>query len=369
MNRTTQQIPSNPALDFANAILEETNGALELIEILHDIAQGNDEDATAHDRITATRVLMDRGLGKCPRQISHNVEPNPDPDDNDVEPAPYSIRGALREAPALRESPPATPTDGPQSPRRVTQIDDSLNQSLGPAPGAHIPTTKDVEPAPYSIRGAIRESPEHENADSPDSFDTSSIQYVIQQHILTITNNGQTLRDTLKEIARAKDDPRFKPIHRTRAARILLDRILGANPTLIQNGVCPECRQRWTTHPDSHAHPERGHVANPVLLDDDEIEAAKPETWDKVIAELKRLEDEGARTPGPPGPEIDYSAYMPPDDFDLTPYLEQAEAFKAKVALRIERQKNWPKIEERRRKKLAQIYPSHSDDQNDSPDT
>ena len=245
-----------------------------------------------------------------------------------------------------------------QSPRRAP---DRRFPESRPRSQAHIPTTNAV--------GALRESPEHENADSPDSFDTSSIQYVIQQHILTITNNGQTLRDTLKEIARAKDDPRFKPIHRTRAARILLDRILGSNPTLIQNGVCPECRQRWTTHPDSHAHPERGPVANPVLLDDDEIEAAKPETWDKVIAELKRLEDEGARTPGPPGPEIDYSAYMPPDDFDLTPYLEQAEAFKAKVALRIERQKNWPKIEERRRKKLAQIYPSHSDDQNDSPDT
>ena len=363
MTTTTQQIPSNPALDFANAILEETNGALELIEILHDIAQGNDEDATAHDRITATRVLMDRGLGKCPRQISHNVEPNPDPDDNDVEPAPYSIRGALRESPS------AISHNEPQSPRRVTQIDDSLNQSLGPAPGAHIPTTKDVEPAPYSIRGALRESPEHENADSPDPFDTSSIQYVIQQHILDITNNGQTLRDTLKEIARAKDDPRFKPIHRTRAARILLDRILGTDPGLVRNGICPECRQRWTTHPDSHAHPERGPVANAVPMDDDEIEAAKPETWDKVIAELKRLEDEGARTPGPPGPEIDYSAYMPPDDFDLTPYLHEAEAFKAKVALRIERQKNWPEIEERRRKKLAQIYPSHSEGDDGSPDT
>ena len=369
MTTTTQQIPSNPALDFAQSILEETNNALELIEILSDIAEGNDENATTNDRIAATNVLTDRGLGKCPRQITPSVEPNPDPDDNDVEPAPYSIRGALREAPALRESPPATPTDGPQSPRLVTQIDDTLHQSLGPAPSAHIPTTKDVEPAPYSIRGAIRESPEHENADTSAPFDPYSIHFIIQQHILAITNNGQTLRDTLLEIARAKDDPKVRPYHRRRAATLLMDRVLGTAPTLIQNGVCPECRQRWTTHPDSHAHPERGHVANPVLLDDDEIEAAKPETWDKVIAELKRLEDEGARTPGPPGPEIDYSAYMPPDDFDLTPYLEEAEAFKAKVALRIERQKNWPEIEERRRKKLAQIYPSHLDNQNDPPDT
>ena len=327
MTTATQQIPSNPALDFAQSILDVTNNGLELIEILRDIAQDTDEVATTNDRIAATNILNDRAFGKSPKQITPSAGPNPDP---------------TPETDANYVEPPAKP----ESPRLVTRIDESLNRSLGPAPSAsqHTPQT-------------------------PDSFDPNSIHFTIQQHILTITNNGQTLRDTLLEIARAKDDPKVRPYHRRRAATLLMDRVLGTDPALIRNGVCPDCRQSWTTHPDSSDHPERGPVANPVLLDDDEIEAAKPETWDKVIAELKRLEDEGERTPGPPGPEIDYSAYMPPDDFDLTPYLEEAEAFKAKVALRIERQKNWPKIEERRRKKLAQIYPSHSDDQNDTPDT
>ena len=327
MTTATQQIPSNPALDFAQSILDVTNNGLELIEILRDIAQDTDEVATTNDRIAATNILNDRAFGKSPKQITPSAGPNPDP---------------TPETDANYVEPPAKP----ESPRLVTRIDESLNRSLGPAPSAsqHTPQT-------------------------PDSFDPNSIHFTIQQHILAITNNGQTLRDTLLEIARAKDDPKVRPYHRRRAATLLMDRVLGTDPALIRNGVCPDCRQRWTTHPDSSDHPERGPVANPVLLDDDEIEAAKPETWDKVIAELKRLEDEGERTPGPPGPEIDYSAYMPPDDFDLTPYLEEAEAFKAKVALRIERQKNWPKIEERRRKKLAQIYPSHSDDQNDTPDT
>ena len=364
MTTATQQIPSNPALEFAQSILDVTNNGLELIEILRDIAQDTDEVATTNDRIAATNILNDRAFGKSPKQITPSAGPNPDPtpetDANDVEPAPYSIRGAIR------ESPPAKP----ESPRLVTRIDESLNRSLGPAPSAsqHTPQT-------------------------PDSFDPNSIHFTIQQHILAITNNGQMLRDILLEIARAcpepvegaEDDPeaspehepalskskgrRITPYHRRRAVILLLDRALGTDPNALRSGLCPECRRRWTTHPDSHAHPERGHVANPVLLDDDEIEAAKPETWDKVIAELKRLEEAGERTPGPPGPEIDYSAYMPPDDFDLTPYLEEAEAFKAKVALRIERQKNWPEIEERRRKKLAQIYPSHLDNQNDPPDT
>ena len=351
MTTATQQIPSNPALEFAQSILDVTNNGLELIEILRDIAQDTDEVATTNDRIAATNILNDRAFGKSPKQITPSAGPNPDP---------------TPETDANYVEPPATP----ESPRLVTRIDESLNRSLGPAPSAsqHTPQT-------------------------PEPFDPNSIHFTIQQHILAITNNGQMLRDILLEIARAcpepvegaEDDPeaspehepalskskgrRITPYHRRRAVILLLDRALGTDPNAVWNTGCPDCRQRWTTHPDSTDHPERGPVANPVLLDDDEIEAAKPETWDKVIAELKRLEDEGERTPGPPGPEIDYSAYMPPDDFDLTPYLEQAEAFKAKVALRVERQKNWPEIEERRRKKLAQIYPSHSDDQNDTPDT
>ena len=351
MTTATQQIPSNPALEFAQSILDVTNNGLELIEILRDIAQDTDEVATTNDRIAATNILNDRAFGKSPKQITPSAGPNPDP---------------TPETDANYVEPPAKP----ESPRLVTRIDESLNRSLGPAPSAsqHTPQT-------------------------PEPFDPNSIHFTIQQHILAITNNGQMLRDILLEIARAcpepvegaEDDPeaspehepalskskgrRITPYHRRRAVILLLDRALGSDPNAVWNTVCPDCRQSWTTHTSSPDHPERGPVANPVLLDDDEIEAAKPETWDKVIAELKRLEDEGERTPGPPGPEIDYSAYMPPDDFDLTPYLEEAEAFKAKVALRIERQKNWPKIEERRRKKLAQIYPSHSDDQNDTPDT
>ena len=66
MNAATQHISPNPALDFTQGILEETNGGLELIEILHDIAQGIDEDATTNDRIAAANILADRGFGKSP---------------------------------------------------------------------------------------------------------------------------------------------------------------------------------------------------------------------------------------------------------------------------------------------------------------
>ena len=135
MTTATQQLPSNPALDFANLVLTETNNAIELIDILHDIAQGIDEDATTHDRITASNILLDRGLGKCPKQMrTPSTEPVLSP-----------VEGSER-VPESAESDnhsSDTPSDGgepalsaAERSRRVTQIDESLNQSIGPAPSA-----------------------------------------------------------------------------------------------------------------------------------------------------------------------------------------------------------------------------------------
>ena len=87
-----------------------------------------------------------------------------------------------------------------------------------------------------------------------------------------------------------------------------------------------------------------------------------PEALAEARAEIQRMKDEGILTPDPNARKIDISMYLPPEDFDLTPYAkEEAAKFWANVELQLERQKQWPKIEERRRKKLAQIYPSHSD--------
>ena len=93
-----------------------------------------------------------------------------------------------------------------------------------------------------------------------------------------------------------------------------------------------------------------------------------PEALAEVRAEIQRMKDEGILTPDPNAPKIDISMYRMPKDFDATPYAKEAAAkFWADVELRLERQKQWPAIEERRRKKLAQIYPSHSE--NEPPDT
>ena len=142
MTTATQHISPNPALDFANGILEETNGALELIEILRDIADGVDEKATTNDRIAANIVLADRGLGKCPKQVSPSPGPSPDPDSS-----------------ASSESPSVVPHNEPESPRIVTQIDNSLHdQSIGPAPSSQRPPIIPARSLPSSLPTRGRES-------------------------------------------------------------------------------------------------------------------------------------------------------------------------------------------------------------------
>ena len=337
MTTSTQQLPSNPALDFANAILEETNGGLEIIDMLHDIAQGVRQNSTTRDRINASRILLDRGLGKCPKQSPVTTDPTPNTDDNDVEPAPYSIRGAIR------ESPPSVPHNKPESPRLVTQLDNALHQSLGPAPTAETPPTH-----------------------SPLSTNHSPLQSTIQQHILEITNNGRTLMAVLTNICRAPDDDpracpeqepalslskgrRVKDSHRVTAGRMLIDRLMGMSPTPFTSAVHLE-----------HS-PDQAQV---------EEEPYNKEVWEGIIAELKQKEEAGILHPDPNAPKLDMPIFRFPKDFDSGPYEEEEAAkFRAEIALQIERRKKWPEFEEYRRKKLAQIYPSHSDDDGDPPDT
>ena len=125
MNQTAQHISPNPAQRLADKILARTNNGQDLIDLLHDIGKGR-YDANKNDRITASNYLFDRGYGKCPRQspaANPDQEHPPATDDNDVA--------------ALREAPSAVPHTEAESPRLVTQIDDALNESFGPAPSAH----------------------------------------------------------------------------------------------------------------------------------------------------------------------------------------------------------------------------------------
>ena len=343
MNQTTQQIPSNPAQRLADKILARTNNGRDLIDLLHDIAQGG-YDATLYDRVTTTKFLYDRGFGKCPKQSpASGSNPNPAPAAEDID-----VR-------ATREAPPAVTHKEPQSPRLVNRLGNALHDSLGPVPKA----------CPEPVAEAQSEQAEPEDDVSPDPFDHFSI----QSYIIEITNDGETLVDVLIDIAFADpDDPEVTPYYRSQAGRILADRSHGTDPASVGNGLCPSCRRKWTTHPGSPDHPERSPALDAAERDRVEDRRSDEERWTAIEADLKRMEDESILTPDPNGSPIDISNYRMPKDFDSTPYEEEEFAsFKAEIELRIERQKQWPEIEERRRKKLARIYPSHSD--GDPPDT
>ena len=348
MTTSAQQIPSNPALDFANSILEVTNNGLELIEILRDIANDCDEKATTNDRIAAANILTDRAFGKCPKQVSPSPDPTPEADDNGVE--------ALREAPSAK----------PESPRLVTQIDDALHDSLGPPPSAHTPprhSRANGNPESYDVS----DSPEYETPDPSDPYSST-----------TPSNSTFSPSPTT---ARCSATSFWKSPGRKTTRRTVLSRAEGSHPTTGAGPHPSFWTDSWAQTPTLSAaesaptaaksgRPTQVHTITLTQASVEKVEdlPSDDEVWAKIEADLKRMEDEGILTPDPNGSPIDISNYRFPKDFDSTPYEEEeAAAFKAEIELRLERQKQWPEIEERRRKKLAQIYPSHSD--GEQPDT
>ena len=353
MTTTAQQTPPTPAQRLATKIRARTDDTRDILTLLHGIAEGG-HDATEYDKITATGILFDRGYGKAPKFAPDiDPDPNPDPKSEDTHMA------------AIHESPPAVQHEEPESPRLVTQLDDSLHESLGPAP---------------SIQQADRASMSPDPFDDPFD-DPSSIQSIIRDHIISITNDGDTLIDVLMDIAWA-EDPSVKPFHRNRAGKMLLERGAGTDPTPVLRAVQerPEPVQSDSEYPD---YPP-GYVFDPTksciycsqsiaLPEGHEGEhRIDHEGLAKAFEDVQRMLDEQGITPDPNPPKRDWHISSPSKEWvanNIDVIREEAAKFREELDLRIERQKAWPAIEERRRKKLAQIYPSHSDDEGDPPDT
>ena len=174
------------------------------------------------------------------------------------------------------------------------------------------------------------------------------------QFIRDETDNGRTIVRNLIHAMETHEDP-YKPHHNLEAAKQLIDNGFPLTDALI---CTPDC---------SHHAVEKAVTPS----DTTEKETVPDPKWIATVAEIKRMEDEGeipAVEYDPFNPPIDISFYRPPKDFDLSPYAETELAeFRAKLDLQAERRANWPEVEEYRRKKLAQMYPSHSD--GDPPDT
>ena len=352
---TTTTIQQTPAQRLAQKIRARTNDTRDILDLLHEIAQG-EHDATEHDRLTATGILFDRGYGKCPKQ-------------------PITLSEAEPSRRADETTEPQT-ANRPESPRLVTQLDDSLHESIGPAPGAEEAARTPLTPM------------------SPDPFDdpyddTSSIQSTIRDHIISITNDGDTLIDVLIEVAWPDDslEPsrKVKPFHRNRAGKMLLDRAAGRYLTPILTAI--QKRPEPVLSDEDYPDYPPGYVFDPTKdciycsqsLDMPEGHEGEHrfdhEGLAKAFEEVERMLEEQGITPDPNPPKRDWHISSPSKEWEannIDVIREVAAKFQEENRLRIERRKAWPAIEERRRKKLEQIYPSHSNDEDhdgDPPET
>ena len=171
------------------------------------------------------------------------------------------------------------------------------------------------------------------------------------------TENGLSIVRNLIQIMETHEEP-YKPHHNLAAAKQLIERGFPLTDALI-------------CHPDCSHHAVEKAVTPADTTDDTdstEKETVPDPKWLEAITEVQRMKDEGILTPDPNAPKIDHSIYMTGTEEEIAPYADEvAAAFRAELELQDERQAMWPEIEERRRKKLAQTYPSHSD--GDPPDT
>ena len=171
------------------------------------------------------------------------------------------------------------------------------------------------------------------------------------------TNNGLSIVRNLIQIMETHEEP-YKPHHNLAAAKQLIERGFPLTDAL---NCAPDC---------SHHAVEKAVTPADTTDDTDstEKETVPDPKWLEAITEVQRMKDEGILTPDPNAPKIDHSIYMTGTEEEIAPYADEvAAAFRAELELQAERQAMWPEIEERRRKKLAQTYPSHSD--GDPPDT
>ena len=214
-----------------------------------------------------------------------------------------------------------------------------------------VPSSVEGRSSPKTGAPALKKPrPEHSRrADDTDPAIDDFAQTIRDQ-----TENGLTIVRNLVHIMETHEEP-YKPHHNLRAARRLIENGFPLTDALL---CSPDCSHHAPAHPE------------PIEGDDSESEEFVPDPgWVETLHEIKRMEDEGIID------KVEYDPFKPMYNWApkevVMPYADEiADKFRAKLDLQAERRANWPEIEERRRKKLEQIYPSHSEDEDgETPDT
>ena len=163
------------------------------------------------------------------------------------------------------------------------------------------------------------------------------------------TNNGHSIVRTLIHTMEAREDP-YKPHHNLEAAKQLTDSGFPPTGDLL---CAPDCSHHAPAHPEP--------IEGDGTSDSTNEEFVPDPGWVETVHEIKRMEDEGIID------KVEFDPFKPVYNWApkevVMPYADEvADKFRAELDLQAERRAKWPEIEERRRKKLAQVYPSHSDD-------
>ena len=215
-----QQSSINPAFaGYAAKRLREASDDLQRVfDNLLEIAGGDVPDATGYDQLRATRILYDRGFGKVTKITPRTPSPVSERDAESEEsnnPTNHSSDNPGSEqgqTPALdlKDAPPGgePALSAAQQSRRVSQIEQKLDDLLGPVQSAEQPKPRTpLEIAEGFVPDIVRDS---------------------QYYVLEITDYGAKLADILMSIH--EPDPEndtIKQCHRVTAGQMILDRVLG----------------------------------------------------------------------------------------------------------------------------------------------
>ena len=201
----------NPA--FAGHVsdkLRELSGDLHRVfDNLLEIARGDDPKANGYDRLRATRILYDRGLGKVTRNRPKMPTPESEKSGN------HTNHSSDIPAPKTAEA----------SNRPAAQLEQKLDDALGPPQAPDQPEAEDTPPIRLDEPGNIPAAPGY----------TPDLVREAQYYVLEITNYGAELAKILAYIHEPDpEDTTIRACHRITAGLMIVDRVLGAVADLEQ---------------------------------------------------------------------------------------------------------------------------------------
>ena len=260
--QAAQQSTINPAFagHAAQQLREATDDLQRVFDNLLEIADGKDPNANTYDRLRATRVLYDRGMGKVSRYTPQTPAPRPsqpseseesDGPTNHSSDNPGSEQGQAVK-PALSLSKGADPKTAPPGTATylVSQIEQKLDDFLGPPQTPEQP--EGGEPVLSLSKGHVVQD------FVPDLVRDA------QHYVLEITDYGDKLKSILLSIHEPDpEDDSIRTCHRITAGQMILDRVLGQTVNLqhaLDNPYDPAGDPYWAfRHPtevDSQLTPE-----------------------------------------------------------------------------------------------------------------